>query len=82
MNEPAITPGVVDPRFHGIERLYGVGAVARLARSRVAVVGIGGVGAWASRIGIAASSHNRRGRVWGDPNQTMPTGQPSRRRKL
>jgi tRNA A37 threonylcarbamoyladenosine dehydratase len=34
-------------RFAGIDRLYGRGAVARLARCRVAVVGVGGVGSWA-----------------------------------
>ncbi|WP_133500984.1 tRNA threonylcarbamoyladenosine dehydratase [Cognatilysobacter terrigena] len=33
-------------RFAGIDRLYGVGSVARLVRSRVAVVGLGGVGSW------------------------------------
>lgn len=37
-----------DPRFAGIERLYGVGSVARLAARHVAVVGLGGVGSWAS----------------------------------
>lgn len=34
-------------RFSGIDRLYGVGAVARFATCRVAVVGMGGVGSWA-----------------------------------
>jgi tRNA A37 threonylcarbamoyladenosine dehydratase len=34
-------------RFAGIDRLYGAGAVARLARAHVCVVGIGGVGSWA-----------------------------------
>ena len=34
-------------RFGGIDRLYGSGALARLARCRVTVVGIGGVGSWA-----------------------------------
>ena len=34
-------------RFGGIDRLYGRGALERLAASRVAVVGIGGVGSWA-----------------------------------
>lgn len=34
-------------RFSGIDRLYGRGALARLAVSRVAVVGLGGVGSWA-----------------------------------
>ncbi|WP_306582014.1 tRNA threonylcarbamoyladenosine dehydratase [Dokdonella sp.] len=35
-------------RFAGIDRLYGAGSVQRLARSHVAVVGIGGVGSWAA----------------------------------
>ena len=34
-------------RFGGIDRLYGNGALARLSRCHVAVVGIGGVGSWA-----------------------------------
>ncbi|MDE2406841.1 MAG: tRNA threonylcarbamoyladenosine dehydratase [Xanthomonadaceae bacterium] len=34
-------------RFGGIDRLYGSGALARLAASHVTVVGIGGVGSWA-----------------------------------
>jgi tRNA A37 threonylcarbamoyladenosine dehydratase len=38
---------LVDERFQGIDRLYGAGSVARLAHSRVCVVGIGGVGSWA-----------------------------------
>src|SRR3546814_13806742 len=33
-------------RFAGIDRLYGTGALSRLATSRVAVVGMGGVGSW------------------------------------
>jgi len=33
-------------RFSGIDRLYGRGAVDRLRASRVAVVGLGGVGSW------------------------------------
>lgn len=33
-------------RFGGVDRLYGVGALARFARCRVAVVGMGGVGSW------------------------------------
>lgn len=37
----------LDPRFAGIDRLYGVGSCARLADRRVAVVGVGGVGSWA-----------------------------------
>jgi len=34
-------------RFRGIDRLYGVGSVERLARTHVCVIGIGGVGSWA-----------------------------------
>jgi tRNA threonylcarbamoyladenosine dehydratase len=34
-------------RFAGIDRLYGVGSVARFARAHVCVVGVGGVGSWA-----------------------------------
>jgi tRNA A37 threonylcarbamoyladenosine dehydratase len=33
-------------RFGGIDRLYGTGAVQRLAKARVCVVGLGGVGSW------------------------------------
>ena len=38
----------MDQRFAGIDRLYGVGTAARLARMHVCVVGIGGVGSWAA----------------------------------
>jgi tRNA A37 threonylcarbamoyladenosine dehydratase len=38
----------VDARFSGIDRLYGTGSVARLAKCHVAVVGLGGVGSWAA----------------------------------
>jgi len=34
-------------RFAGLERLYGPGTSARLAKTHVCVVGIGGVGSWA-----------------------------------
>lgn len=33
-------------RFGGVERLYGRGAIKRLGRSHVCVVGLGGVGSW------------------------------------
>jgi len=33
-------------RFSGIDRLYGQGALARLSRCKVAVIGLGGVGSW------------------------------------
>lgn len=33
-------------RFRGIDRLYGDGALAALARTHVAVIGLGGVGSW------------------------------------
>jgi tRNA A37 threonylcarbamoyladenosine dehydratase len=38
----------MDPRFAGIERLYGAGSVALLSRAHVCVVGMGGVGSWAA----------------------------------
>jgi tRNA A37 threonylcarbamoyladenosine dehydratase len=34
-------------RFGGVDRLYGRGALARFRDSRIAVVGLGGVGSWA-----------------------------------
>ncbi|MGH8147601.1 MAG: tRNA threonylcarbamoyladenosine dehydratase [Rhodanobacteraceae bacterium] len=49
---------MTDPRFAGIERLYGAGSVARLALAHVAVIGLGGVGSWAAealaRSGVGA----------------------------
>jgi tRNA A37 threonylcarbamoyladenosine dehydratase len=36
-----------DRRFGGIARLYGEGALARLAKAHICIVGIGGVGSWA-----------------------------------
>lgn len=33
-------------RFAGIDRLYGRGSIARLARAHVCVIGVGGVGSW------------------------------------
>ncbi|HEX5354521.1 MAG TPA: tRNA threonylcarbamoyladenosine dehydratase [Rhodanobacteraceae bacterium] len=39
---------MADPRFDGIERLYGAGSVARLTALHVVVIGLGGVGSWAA----------------------------------
>jgi tRNA A37 threonylcarbamoyladenosine dehydratase len=36
----------VNERFSGVDRLYGVGSVDRLAQAHVCIVGIGGVGSW------------------------------------
>jgi tRNA A37 threonylcarbamoyladenosine dehydratase len=38
----------LERRFGAVARLYGAQALARFARARVAVVGIGGVGTWAA----------------------------------
>ena len=35
-------------RFAGVDRLYGKGALAFFAQSRVVIIGIGGVGSWAA----------------------------------
>ncbi len=43
-----IAPSDQHARFSGIDRLYGAGTVAKLARCRVAVIGVGGVGSWAA----------------------------------
>lgn len=52
-----LTPNYLD-RFGGIARLYGQEALAAFSRSRVVVVGIGGVGSWVAealaRSGIGA----------------------------
>lgn len=37
-----------EARFGGIDRLYGAGTLAVLARAHVIVVGVGGVGSWAA----------------------------------
>lgn len=58
-HEAAAVP-VLDParRFGGIDRLYGAGSVAALARGHACVIGIGGVGSWAAealaRSGVGA----------------------------
>jgi tRNA A37 threonylcarbamoyladenosine dehydratase len=36
----------INERFGGIDRLYGVGSVDRLAQAHVCIIGIGGVGSW------------------------------------
>lgn len=41
-------PSPASVRFAGIDRLYGSGSVARLARTHVCVIGVGGVGSWAA----------------------------------
>jgi tRNA A37 threonylcarbamoyladenosine dehydratase len=41
-------PADLQRRFGGLERLYGVAGAAAIARSHVAVVGVGGVGSWAA----------------------------------
>ena len=43
-----MTETTQERRFGGIDRLYGTGALARLAQAHVCVVGIGGVGSWAA----------------------------------
>ncbi len=49
INIAATSPSLrVDPRFAGIDRLYGAGTVQRLAARHVAVIGLGGVGSWAA----------------------------------
>jgi len=45
--EPVLIKPVFAERFGGIDRLYGRGALARLASAHVCVVGVGGVGSWA-----------------------------------
>lgn len=45
-------------RFAGIDRLYGVGTVARLSQMHVAVVGLGGVGSWVAEA-LARSATGR-----------------------
>ena len=47
MNDPAMTTlAVIDRRFGGLDRLYGVNGAARIRAAHVVVVGVGGVGSW------------------------------------
>jgi tRNA A37 threonylcarbamoyladenosine dehydratase len=52
------TPADLERRFGGLKRLYGDAGYARIRSTRVAVVGLGGVGSWAvealARSGVAA----------------------------
>ena len=45
---PATERRSADHRFLGVTRLYGESGAARLARARVAVIGLGGGGSWAA----------------------------------
>ena len=45
---PELRRRLYQQRFAGIDRLYGVGATLRLADKHVGVVGLGGVGSWAT----------------------------------
>ncbi len=58
MSDPALVD--ISRRFAGMERLYGPGALQRLAGAHVAVAGIGGVGSWCAealaRSGVGALS--------------------------
>jgi len=55
---PVIDTPDLERRFSGLQRLYGDAGYACLRRSRVAIVGLGGVGSWAAealaRSGIAS----------------------------
>src|SRR3546814_3444221 len=47
MNRIATNTDVLQQRFAGIDRLYGVGAASTFAGRHVCVIGLGGVGSWA-----------------------------------
>ena len=54
--------GDVERRFGGLARLYGVEGAARIRAAHVAVVGIGGVGAWAA-VAVARRDRHPRPRI-------------------
>ena len=54
-----------DPRFAGIDRLYGAGTVQSLSQCSVLVVGLGGVGSWTAEA-LARSGIGRIGLLDGD----------------
>jgi len=39
-------PSLIDRRFGGLDRLYGIRGAARIRAAHVVVVGVGGVGSW------------------------------------
>lgn len=65
MNDISPPTSGTDPRFAGIDRLYGVGTADRLARCSVLVVGLGGVGSWTAEA-LARSAVGRLGLLDGD----------------
>ena len=49
MFKPSVSESsLIDRRFGGLDRLYGVSGAARIRASHVVVVGVGGVGSWAA----------------------------------
>ena len=46
MNMTNPESNVINERFRGLDRLYGVGSGLRLAQKHVCVIGVGGVGSW------------------------------------
>ena len=46
MNMTIPEPDVINERFRGLDRLYGVGSSNRLAEKHVCIIGVGGVGSW------------------------------------
>lgn len=48
MPPDSLAPELLQRRFGGLERLYGIAGAARIRAAHVAVVGVGGVGSWAA----------------------------------